>query len=406
MFYFQHLLQQALAGINSTGIVPAITGIAYAILLVSFLLGLYQSALRGGDLQGLAVSAIKYVAVAIILANWSLVFQEINGTFDQISGFIAQASGAGDMFLSWMDQLRAQFSDNGFSTLLPAVSGTMAAITSALLTIAAYLIYALMVAVFAFFYVLYGSLLYVLGPLVLAWLPIAGIGQLGRSYVINLMVWNAWGVLYATFGSLITAIQFNRVEQIQTGGFLGGLFPGEADSAVLGLVSVFYALALGLIPFIAKHLVSGDVGSSASALVRAGAAAAGAIRSAAAGFEAGSGSSPGLAGSLGAGVGAAATGGGLSSSTSASISSGLPPPQPSFAESIRGGLRSALEVATPPPAPRSPGAGQGTLAVPVTAWQPGTARISRSQPAFRPSGTTETLAFHTGRLAAGAARGG
>lgn len=401
MFYFQQLLEKGLAGIDATGMIPTITGISYAILLVSFLLGFYQAAMRGGDLQGLVVSAIKYVAVAIVLANWSAIFQEVNASFNQVAQFISQASGAGDMFFSWMDQLRAQFSDNGASALLPAISGTMAAITSALLTLAAYLIYAAMVVIFAFFYVLYGCLLYVTGPLVLAWLPIAGIGQLGKSYAVNLMVWNAWGVLYATFGSLITAIEFNRVEQIMNGGFLGAFFPGTADSAVLGLVSVFYALALGLIPFIAKRLITGDVGASAYALVRAGAAAAGAMRSAAAGFEAGAGEAAGQASSSASGL-IASSGGTLS--TSASMSSSLPPPQPSLAESIRAGVRSAMSDATAPPAPRL--AAEGVTGPPAGAPAATPAAVRPPRSSFRPAGVTETLAFHAGRLAGSATRGG
>ena len=49
--------------------------------------------------------------------------------------------------------------------------------------------------VFAFFYTLYGCVLYVLGPLVLALLPMAGVGQLAKRYATNLMIWNAWGIL-------------------------------------------------------------------------------------------------------------------------------------------------------------------------------------------------------------------
>ena len=401
MFYFEQLLQQGLAGIDRTGMIPAITGIAYAILLISFLAGLYQAAVRGGDLEALAVSAMKYVAVAVILANWSFVFQEINGSFDQLAGFIAKASGAGDMFLSWMDQLRAQFSDSGFSALLPAVSGTMAAITTALLCLAAYLIYAAMVVIFAFFYVLYGCLLYVTGPVVLAWLPLAGVGQLGKSYAVNLMVWNAWGVLYATFGSLITAIEYNRVDQVLNGGFLAGFFQGAADSTVLGLVSIFYALALGLIPFIASRLITGDVGASAFALVRAGASAAGALRSGIAGFEAGAGASSGLGG----GLGQAAAGPAMAGlSGSAAMSSCLPPPQPSLAEGIRAGFRSVIGDATAPPQPR----GDGLAAAPSGASSASATvppRGRHAQPGFRPAAVSETIAFHAGRLAARARQG-
>src|SRR6516225_9837468 len=98
------------------------------------------------------------------------------------------------------------------------------------------------------------------------------------------MIWNGWGILYAMFASLITAIQFDRVDTVMNQGFLRGFFLGSSESTILGLVSVFYALALGLIPFIAKRVISGDVGSTAYSLVRAGAVAAGALISGASGF--------------------------------------------------------------------------------------------------------------------------
>ena len=81
MFYFQQLLNQGLAGIDRTGMIPAMVGMGYTILLVGFLIGLYQAALRGGDVQSLAITGMKYLAIAIILANWSSVFREVNDSF-------------------------------------------------------------------------------------------------------------------------------------------------------------------------------------------------------------------------------------------------------------------------------------------------------------------------------------
>ena len=72
-------------------------------------------------------------------------------------------------------------------------------------------------------------------------------------------------------------------------------------------MSIFYALALGLIPFIAKRIITGDVGSSAYALVRAGAVAVGAAVSAGAGFAAGAGAGAGASGA-GAGSGGGGSG--------------------------------------------------------------------------------------------------
>jgi hypothetical protein len=77
VFYFEHLLNTALAAIDGTRVIPTITNMAFAILLIGFLVGLYQAALRGGDLQALAVTAIKYLVVAMILSNWTTVFRDV-----------------------------------------------------------------------------------------------------------------------------------------------------------------------------------------------------------------------------------------------------------------------------------------------------------------------------------------
>lgn len=403
MFYFQQLLNQGLNGIDKTAMITTVVGIGYTILVVGFLIGLYQAALRGGDVQSLAITGIKYLVIAIILANWSTVFREVNGSFNQVAQFIDNSSGAGDMFLNWFDQLKQQFSNNGVGAILPAISASFAAITTALMILVAYLIYAMMVVIFAFFYVLYGCVLYVLGPLVLALLPMAGVGQLAKSYATNLMIWNAWGILYAIFGSLITAIQFNRVDQVMNQGFLQGFFRGSSDATVLGMVSIFYALALGLIPFIAKKLISGDAGSTAGSLVKAAATAAGALISAGAGFSAGAGAASEAAPAMAsAGVGASAGAG-----TSAVTSSSAPPPQPSLAQTIRAGVMSAVQ-GTAPAAPSSYGTEveqQAAAASPGASSGGSSPRRSQSSSGFRPVGVTQTVAFHAGRFAGGIVSG-
>jgi hypothetical protein len=331
MFYFQNLLSQGLAGIDRTAVLTTITGIAYTILLIGFLIGLYQAALRGGDVQSLGVAAIKYLAVAIVLANWSPVFREVNDSFNQVAQFISNSSGAGDMFLGWLDQLKQQFENDGTQSFLSIITATPAAAITVLLIFVAYVLYAVAVIVFGFFYTLYGCLLYTLGPLVLALLPMAGVGQLAKAYATNLMIWNTWGILYAVFGALITAIQANRISDLFS--FMG-FFTGTIDSTLLGLISIFYALAMIMIPVIANRIISGDVGSSAFALVRAAAIAVGVAASAGAGFAAGAGASSDGAGSGAGGVDAAG-GSGSGGAGAGAISSSMPPPQPSLAQTIR-----------------------------------------------------------------------
>jgi hypothetical protein len=397
VFYFQQLLNIALSGIDKTAIIPTVTGIAYGILLVGFLFGLYQAAMRGGDVQALGVTAIKYLVVAVVIANWASVFRDVNNSFNSVAQFIGSSSGAGDMFLSWMNQLNQQFQGSNVS-IWDIVTGDIAAVLGTLLIVIAYIVYALAIIVFCFFYTLFGSILYVVGPLVLALLPMPGVGQLGRSFATNVMLWNAWGILYATLGALITAVQMNQVSQVGGGGFLGFL-RGPFDTLILGLVSICYALAVALIPMMAKRLISGDVGATAATLVNALTTAAGVAIAGATGVAAGlSTSASGTTGGSGGGAGGAASsgaGGGGGSGAGGEISSG-PPPTPSVGESIRSGIAGAVNSdASPKGAPSDSGDGQRTAGG-ETDTQEGSPGGSTGGN-YRPRGVAQHLAYNTAR---------
>jgi hypothetical protein len=390
VFYFEHLLNTALAAIDGTRVIPTITNMAFAILLIGFLVGLYQAALRGGDLQALAVTAIKYLVVAMILSNWTTVFRDVNGSFTAVADFVSNSSGAGDMFMNWMTQLQQQATTNPNLTFWDMITGDISGTITVGLLLIAYILYALAIIIFCFFYTLYGTVLYVTGPLVMALIPVSGIGQLGRTYAVNLMIWNAWGILYSVFGALITAIHFNQVNNVLGNGFLGFL-QGVPDSAMLGLVSIFYALAIAMVPFIAKGIISGDVGSTAFALVRAAATAAGAALAAVGGFAAG------------AGAGAAATpaasgaGGGGGSSTMA-MSSSMPPPTPatSMAGFLQAGLSSAMNSNSSPVAPAVSEATNGSSGS-ENGNHSASVRPARSGDIYSPRSVTQAVTFNIAR---------
>ncbi|MFL6312976.1 MAG: hypothetical protein ACJ71W_12815 [Terriglobales bacterium] len=388
MFYFQHLLNTALAAIDGTRVIPTITNMAFAILLIGFLVGLYQAALRGGDLQALAVTAIKYLVVAMILSNWTTVFRDVNGSFTAVADFVSNSSGAGDMFMNWMTQLQQQATTNPNLTFWDMITGDISGTITVGLLLIAYILYALAIIIFCFFYTLYGTVLYVTGPLVLALMPISGIGQLGKTYAINLMIWNAWGILYSVFGALITAIHFNQVNNVLGNGFLGFL-QGVPDSAMLGLVSIFYALAIAMVPFIAKGIISGDVGSTVMALVRAAATAAGAALAAVSGFAAGAG-----AAAAPAAAGAGAGGG----SSSMAISSSMPPPTPatSMAGFLQSGMASAMNSNSSPVAPGVSGGTNGSSGN-ENGTHSAPASPARSGYIYSPKSVTQAVTFNVAR---------
>ena len=399
MFTFHRLLDMAMNGIDGTSIIPAVTNIAFAILLVGFLIGLYQAALRGGDVQALAVTAIKYLVVAMIVANWSTVFRDVNGSFNNVAEFIGSTSGAGDMFSSWMNQLQQQAATNPNLTFWDMITGDLAGSISVGLLLVAYVLYTLAIIVFCFFYTLYGSVLYVVGPLVLALIPISGVGQLARTFGTNVMIWNAWALLYAIFGALITAVQVNRVNDILGHGFLGFLLSAP-DSTMLGLVSIFYALSVVLIPFIAKRIISGDAGSTAFAMVRAGAVAAGAALAGVSGFASG-------ASAANSGAGSSAAAGAGSAGSSAGVASSMPPPMPatSMASFLRSGIASASNSgpSSLPPVPRTTGAvssrngGRTTADAAQSRTGAGGDRPGSSDAIYHPRSLAQVISFRAGR---------
>jgi hypothetical protein len=288
------------------------------------------------------------------------------------------------MFINWMTQLQQQAQSNPNLTFWDMITGDAAGAITVGMLLVAYVLYALAIIVFCFFYTLFGCVLYVLGPLVLALIPVSGIGQLGKTYAINVMIWNAWGILYAVFGALITAIHFSQVSDVLANGFLGFL-RGVPDSVILGLVSIAYALAIALVPFIARKVISGDVGSTAFAFVRAGAMAAGAAVAGVTGFAAGSSSATaGACSSTAAGVSTV--------SGSSVIASATPPPVPTMPEFLRSGVASAVNSHSSPPAPSPRSNGQSSSRASAVAAGAGGSGMS-----YRPRGVVQVISFNAGR---------
>ena len=330
---FERFLTQALSGIDSTGITSGMQNVAYVVLVVGFLWQVYQSAMHGGDVRGLGTGLIKYVVTAVVVMNYGTVFSTVNQGFVNAGNWVSNASG-GNVLQNWANDLQTQYNQAGFQQMWGLITGSIAGLIDGLLILVAYILYPIVVVIFGFFYMFYGSVLYIFGPIVIALMPLGGANRLAKSYIENIFIWNAWPILYGGFGALITAVQMGQVGQmLNQNNFLGGLGNLEG-SFLIGIVSIVYSLAIAVIPFIAKRIVSGDVGSTAAAMVgtavttlTAGAAG---IEGAMAGVAAaGTGSSGGAA--AGASSGAASAGSARALTASAGGNQPAPPQQPAIA---------------------------------------------------------------------------
>jgi hypothetical protein len=270
---FESFLTRAISGINSTSITSGMQTAAYVVLLVGFLWQVYQSAMHGGDVRGLGTSLLKYVVTAVVIMNYSSIFTTINQGFVNSGNWIGNVSGAGNLFDNWKTDIQTQYNQAGIQQMWGLITGSIAGLIDALLIIVAYILYPIVITIFGFFYIFYGSVLYIFGPIVIALMPLGATNRLARAYVENVFIWNAWPILYGGFGALLSAVQMGQVGQmLNQNNFLGGL--GNIEGSVLiGIASIIYSLAIAVIPFIARRIVSGDVGSTAAALVGAAATA-------------------------------------------------------------------------------------------------------------------------------------
>jgi len=263
--------------------------VAYVVLLVGFLWQVYQSALHGGDVRGLGTNLIKYIVTALVVMNYGTIFTTINQGFVNAGNWVSNASGAYNLFENWKNDLQTQYSQAGVQQLWGLITGSMAGLIDGLLIIVAYLLYPIVIVVFGFFYMFYGSVLYIFGPIVIALLPLGGANRIAKSYIENVFIWNSWPILYGGFGALLSAVQMGQVGQmLSQNDFLGGLGNLEG-SFLIGIASIIYSLAIAVIPFIAKRIVSGDVGATAVALAGVAATAV------TAGIAAGEGAAAGIA---------------------------------------------------------------------------------------------------------------
>lgn len=369
MFYFEQLFQTALNGIDSANVTGAVLSVAGVILLLSFLYSAYQAFAAGGDVRMLAVSGIKYLILGLVFASYGTVFRDVNGMFNSVANFIYNSTGVGDVFSNWMSQLAQYWQSNGNTSLWNLVTGLASGVISLWLILGAFVIFPVCYLIFTVFYAMYGAVLYVTGPFVLALLPTRGLGQLSRTYLINLMTFQAWGLIYAIIQVLMSAVNLSSINAVLGANGVLNSFVGSSEMILLALTASIFSFLIALIPFMASRIVRGDVGSTMLMLVGTMTAAAGAVASLAAASFVG----------VGEGVVAshAAAGGGAAPS---------PPPRDDAGGSSGGGAATAAYASVPPTPPSAGGAsadaqstGSGNTA-PSTTVTPATSQPSSASP--------------------------
>src|SRR5215471_18927346 len=248
-FYFEQLLQNGLNGIDQQGITGAVLQIAGVVLVLSLLWGVYEVYCNGGDVRVLGVTAVKYLVLGLVFLNYQSAFRAVNGMFNGVADGIYKLSGGLDLIQNWNNSVSQIWQNNPdwFSALWSWVTGGASAVVAGLITLIGYLLLPLTYTLFTLFYALYGSILYVVGPFVLALMPSRSLGQLGRSFFVNMLVFQCWGLLYAILQSLMSALEITNPMQF-SGSFLEA-FVGSSQMIMLSVASVLLSVMIAMIPF-------------------------------------------------------------------------------------------------------------------------------------------------------------
>lgn len=392
MFYFQQLFQTALAGIDSTSIMTTVLKVAGVILIISFLFSAYQAFTAGGDVRMLAVSAVKYLILGLVFTSYGSVFRDVNGMFNTLAGYIYKSTGVGDVFGNWLGQLAQYWQANGNVSMWNLVTGLASGVISLLLIMCAFVIFPVCYLIFTVLYAMYGSVLYVTGPFVLALLPMRGLGQLSRTYLVNLITFEAWGLIYAILQVLMSAVNLSSMNSVLSANGVLNSFVGSSQMMLLALTAILFSFSIALIPYIASRIVRGDVGATMLALVGTATAM----------------TSLAAASAIGLVQGAAA--GGASFGTSAPPTPPTPVPAVGNASAMGAGASGATvsTSSAPAPMPSSPTPGPGNVSEPAggvgvgriatdTAPVASTPRRSSSRPgSYRSTNLAHAMAWYTG----------
>jgi hypothetical protein len=271
MFYFERLLQTALDGIDSQGISAAAVQIGSVILIMSLLFAAYEAYRSGGDVRSLGVAAIKYLILGLLFMNYQQGFRAVNSMFNAIADFMYNLGGIGDIYQNWLNAVANYIQTQGWSALLSLVPGQsgLSGLISVLLILIGFIIFPVMYTLFAIFYAVYGSVLYVTGPFVLALLPSRSFQQLARTYMVNLITFQAWGLTYAILQVLMSAVNLDSPQVVlQSNGVLSA-FVGSSEMILLAASTIIFSITIGLIPFVASRIVRGDIGGTFFTLAHA-----------------------------------------------------------------------------------------------------------------------------------------
>lgn len=254
------------------------SAIGWTILSVTFMLGIYETFLAGGNLRQFGIVLLKVTIAGSLISNWNSFFTDVVAAGTWISNQINGST------VDMMAQFMADFQNTingqqgGTSSLLQGgLSGAAVAIAETLIVFSSFAIFVLMLKILGMLFIFLGGILYCLGPMLVACAPSSIVAPWLRPWVKGLVEWAMWPALYSMFTFLMAAIGMgNYAAAMGTGGFTSATTGTNVINLItMCVVAILFGLAVCVIPFIAHAVLGASFSGVMSGISRAASAAAG-----------------------------------------------------------------------------------------------------------------------------------
>ena len=139
IFEFQNMITAVVNGITGS-MLSSIQTVAYMLMTICLVLGIYEAYVKGGDLRSLATTFLKYAVAAFVIGYWSNVFADTFTGFNNVASAIDNSTGGLDLIQSWSDGLQNLFNNKGYDGLMKSIPWTPSALLTLVEIVLAYII--------------------------------------------------------------------------------------------------------------------------------------------------------------------------------------------------------------------------------------------------------------------------
>lgn len=249
-YFFVQSLQSSLSALRGAPL-ESIDAIAYAILLVTLFVGIYEAFVAGASVGKLVGSVVKYVAAAGLIANWYAFFTAVYTSATTLATSIARQDFV-ESFRQYLAHAHTAFTQ---PTVFNFITMNVPTLVGGLLFVVVPLLFWLAMVLFELLFTIWGCILFCIGPLLIALFPSVSLNNFSKTYMKSLAEWALWPVLYAIMGALALTVSTHAFSAYQSSNSFVDVLNNATNLTMMMFQAVTYILLMILIPIIA-HLIT------------------------------------------------------------------------------------------------------------------------------------------------------